>query len=242
MKIFTYNKAVAMRGRPKFSSPLKRIFYNAEQGKDKAFLLSEKGRIYMVEGEGVVDFPSDQLEQAAFEKYAAMRNMKLWMLVSVNSAKMRFGGSIVVLDCDLYDYHEKVLLKNQTVKIAKVYKNCGSLWKAVREFDNMSVNVKRLSINKEHQRLADESEYEKMHVAVSVNLMLSVLSFVLALFVMALFFFFGLFFALKGIVKFSKIVKSVYLTRKRSAYACVACIMLAVACLIAIVAVFLRAN
>ena len=92
MKVFTYNIAVAKRNRPSMRKPLARILYNEGQGKDLAFLLSEKGRLYVVRGSGVVDFPADQLEQAAFEKYAPLRDMKLLMVTKIHSCKRKRAG------------------------------------------------------------------------------------------------------------------------------------------------------
>ncbi len=238
MKVFTYNKAVAMRGRPKFSSPLKRVIYRPEQGKDKAFLLSEKGRIYLVEGEGVVDFPADQIEQAAFEKYAAMRGMRLWLILSVSRVRRCFDGAVLECCCDLYDYHQKAIVRGRKLRVMKVYKNSNVLFRALESFESLS--TARLTISKDHQKLADEAAYNEMHSMVAERMLMSVMSSIIGTCVMALFFFFGLGFAIGGVVKFSEIVRSPYETKRKSAYACVILILSAIYSLAGIIYTLLR--
>lgn len=234
MKVFTYNIAVAKRNRPKFSSPLARILYNDEQGKDQAFLLSEKGRLYVVRGEGVVDFPAGQIEQSAFEKYAPLRNMKLYMVTRIRRIKRKRAGCELRIVCDFYDYHQKVFVRNQSLRVARVYKNVNALWSALTK-DFVEVNESKLQVNRKNQELADEREFGKLTGAVSTAIVMSILSFVMSLFVMRLFFFFGLLFAVRGIMAFSRIVRSTFSTRKRDAYCCVLCIILAIVHLVGIV-------
>ncbi len=234
MKVFTYNIVVAKRNKPKFSSPLARVLYNDAQGKDQAFLLSEKGRVYIVRGEGVVDFPADQIEQSAFEKYAPLRDMKLFMLLRINKIVRKRAGRELRIDCDLYDYHQKTILHNQDLRVARVYKNVNTLWTTLtKEFE--TVDESKLQINRKNQQYADEREFGKLTGAVTSAIVMSVLCFVMALLVMRAFFFFGLFFAIRGIVAFSHIVRSVFTTRKRDAYCCVVCILLTLVNLIAII-------
>ena len=228
MKVFTYNIAAAKRNRPKMSAPLARTFYNEGQGKNLAFLLSEKGRLYVVKGDGVVNFPADQLEQAAFEKYAPLRDMKLYMVTRIRSVKRKKAGSELRLICDYYDYHQKVFLRGQSLRVARVYKNVNVLW-AVLNGGLTEVDESKLQVNRKNQELADEAELDKMAGAVSSSALMSAMCILLAMFFMALFYFFGLFFALRGIKKFGRIVKSDYKTRRRDAYTCVGCILLVLA-------------
>ena len=225
MKVFTYNIAVAKRNRPSMRKPLARILYNEGQGKDLAFLLSEKGRLYVVRGSGVVDFPADQLEQAAFEKYAPLRDMKLLMVTKIHSCKRKRAGRELRLVCDFYDYHQKTFLRKQKLRVARVYKNVNTLW-AVLTGELVEVNESKLQVNRKNQALADETEMGEMAARVSSSILMSTFSLLLALFIMRLFYFFGAFFAVRGIVAFSRIVKSDHATRKRDAYACVICILM----------------
>ena len=66
----------------------------------------------------------------------------------------------------------------------------------------------------------------EMAARVSSSILMSTFSLLLALLIMRLFYFFGAFFAVRGIVAFSRIVKSDHATRKRDAYACVVCILM----------------
>lgn len=215
--------------------------YNAEQGKDLAFLLSEKGRLYVVSGSGVVDFPADQLEQAAFEKYAPLRDMKLYMVTRIRSFKRKRAGCELRLICDYYDYHQKVFLRRQKLKVGRVYKNVNILW-PVLTGKLAEVDESKLQIKRKNQELADETELNGMAGVVVTRTMMSTFCFVLALMVMRLFYFFGVFFAIKGIVDFSKIVRSDFKTRKRDAYMCVACVILALINVAGIVLTLVFAN